>query len=419
MTKIILGYEKINKQTSEGFRFNGRINPSLIPVSLTDYSASSNDEGSKSFIQQSIIFNCFPDQDSTLHVTLGLNSNSSMYEIKEISEIGSEETYFYPIHMLSIHTYIKYTSHIAVSDKVLNDAKNRKCFIVLSYPYEGNLYYRKHNLSLLIEKLGIPKENILVLHADNNSENFLDCPFTYVPINLFPWWVEYFSDVDDIVEYKHERLFSCFNRRMRVDRLQLLSYLKRGNLINDGFISCGDVNEQDLSRIDSTDSEKLFLKNLEGSSPDNLIISGPAKVNPAMNVNFEIASRTFLTVVPETETRTNNILYFTEKTFKPILMGHPFIIYGGLHSLKKLKEFGYKTFDKWWDESYDDTVNFVDNANKITQILLSLKSKSLSELKIIRDDMSETLRYNQTLFLNTIRNKSPDDTFIDTLRKFV
>jgi hypothetical protein len=418
MNKIILGYEKINKQTSEGFRFNGRINPSLIPVSLTDY-GTNNDIDSKSFTQQSIIFNSFPEQDSTLHVTLGLNNNSSIYEIKEISEIDSNETYFYPIHILALYTYMQYTSHIAVSDKVLNDAKNGKCFIVLSYPNEGNLYYRKQGVSLLIEKLGIPKENILVLHADNNTENFLDCAFTYVPINLFPWWIERFSNVSDIVEYDHERLFSCFNRRMRVDRLQLLSYLKRYDLINDGFVSCGDVDEHALSMIDSTNSEKLFLKNFQGTSPDNLIISGPAQVNPANDVNFEIAKRTFLTVVPETETRQDNIVYFTEKTFKPILMGHPFIIYGGLHSLKKLKEFGYKTFDKWWDESYDDTANFVDRSKKITQILLSLKAKPLAEIKIIRDDMSETLRFNQNLFLNTIRNNKPDDIFINTLRKFI
>jgi hypothetical protein len=179
-----------------------------------------------------------------------------------------------------------------------------------------------------------------------------------------------------------------------------------------------DINETALD-LGVKAAEKLFLKNFQGSSPDNLIISGPAQVNPADDVNFEIAKRTFLTVVPETEARQDSIVYFTEKTFKPILMGHPFIIYGGLHSLKKLKEFGYKTFDKWWDESYDDTANFADRAHKITQLLLSLKAKPLAELKIIRDDMSETLRFNQNLFLNTIRNNKPDDIFIDILKKFL
>lgn len=49
--------------------------------------------------------------------------------------------------------------------------------------------------------------------------------------------------------------------------------------------------------------------------------------------------------------------FITEKTCKPIMYGHPFILYGATHSLKSLKDWGFETYDNWFDESYDDTTD--------------------------------------------------------------
>ena len=46
-------------------------------------------------------------------------------------------------------------------------------------------------------------------------------------------------------------------------------------------------------------------------------------------------------------------------------MGLPFVMVNGHGSISKLKELGFKTFDKWWDESYDDEPNETDRLNKI------------------------------------------------------
>jgi hypothetical protein len=49
-----------------------------------------------------------------------------------------------------------------------------------------------------------------------------------------------------------------------------------------------------------------------------------------------------------------NELFVTEKTFKPLLVGHPFIAVGGRYQLKHLHKLGFKTFNGLIDESYDD-----------------------------------------------------------------
>jgi len=45
--------------------------------------------------------------------------------------------------------------------------------------------------------------------------------------------------------------------------------------------------------------------------------------------------------------------HLTEKTFKPIAMGMPFVLSAPAYSLSYLRSYGFKTFNEIWDESYD------------------------------------------------------------------
>jgi hypothetical protein len=49
----------------------------------------------------------------------------------------------------------------------------------------------------------------------------------------------------------------------------------------------------------------------------------------------------------------NDVAFLTEKTFKPIAMQHPFMIYGQTNSLDLLHQLGFETFENLFDESYD------------------------------------------------------------------
>jgi hypothetical protein len=49
-----------------------------------------------------------------------------------------------------------------------------------------------------------------------------------------------------------------------------------------------------------------------------------------------------------------NELFVTEKTLKPLLVGHPFIAVSGRYFLKHLHKLGFKTFSNVINESYDD-----------------------------------------------------------------
>jgi hypothetical protein len=73
--------------------------------------------------------------------------------------------------------------------------------------------------------------------------------------------------------------------------------------------------------------------------------------------------------------------YFTEKTWKAMVIGRPFMIVGAQNSLATLREFGFKTFDHWWSEEYDTKELLVDRINCIIQELCKLSETNLLELE--------------------------------------
>ena len=48
----------------------------------------------------------------------------------------------------------------------------------------------------------------------------------------------------------------------------------------------------------------------------------------------------------------------TEKTFKTCAYYHPFLLIGQHHTLKRLKQLGFETYNNIFDESYDDIIDF-------------------------------------------------------------
>jgi hypothetical protein len=73
-------------------------------------------------------------------------------------------------------------------------------------------------------------------------------------------------------------------------------------------------------------------------------------------------------------------LFLTEKIWKPIICQQPFIVYGQRGYLKCLREMGFKTFDRMWDESYDDEPNWLRRGTKIANLARSLEGIDAAKL---------------------------------------
>lgn len=65
--------------------------------------------------------------------------------------------------------------------------------------------------------------------------------------------------------------------------------------------------------------------------------------------------------------------FLTEKTFKAIKYGQPFVIAGGPGSLQALRDMGYRTFDHVINPMYDTIQNNTDRWLAIADVLTELK----------------------------------------------
>lgn len=93
-------------------------------------------------------------------------------------------------------------------------------------------------------------------------------------------------------------------------------------------------------------------------------------------------------------------LHLTEKTFKPIAMGMPFVITGTAGSLEYLRSYGFKTFGDIWDESYDEETDNYKRLDKIALLLKELDSKPRAEKQEIFQKCIPIIRHNWDHFYN-------------------
>lgn len=66
---------------------------------------------------------------------------------------------------------------------------------------------------------------------------------------------------------------------------------------------------------------------------------------PYQNIFCEIVCETFFS---------GRCFFFTEKTLRAIIQKTPFLVQGPKWMLRNLKLLGFQTFDRWWDEGYDE-----------------------------------------------------------------
>lgn len=88
--------------------------------------------------------------------------------------------------------------------------------------------------------------------------------------------------------------------------------------------------------------------------------------------------------------------FLTEKTFKTIYNYHPFIMAGAPGSLRRLHELGFKTFDGFIDESYDNEFDDEKRMDMIMHEMRKLCALSIEELHEWYHAQFDTLVYNQS-----------------------
>jgi hypothetical protein len=185
----------------------------------------------------------------------------------------------------------------------------------------------------------------------------------------------------------------------RQHRLEILYWIFRLGMSNN-HISCPAVcPAENISILDAVqplkdkypDIETVFAQQ---SLPRNFEGETDHPMHSCWLSLFDQSAESLLYLVTET-VATGRRHHLTEKTFKPIAMGMPFVIVGTQGSLKYLRSYGFQTFGDLWDESYDDEPDDSRRIEKIAQVLKHLES---TDRQKIFESAHEIIKHNWNHF---------------------
>jgi hypothetical protein len=320
------------------------------------------------------------------------NIYSTKIEYQTIDKI-QENNHIYIINIYNVSFFYENLDigFSCISEKYLNDVRNGKSKIVLMLLYEGTSGSKDNYDLEIINKWrkdsNLPTNSIYFCCGNllcNQITIKKGLGITSIPMLDFEMWNTYQGDVVDYNPIDNKNLFLNYNRNPRAHRIEFLSNVLNNNIFNRGLISLGKV----------IDGGNEFLIN---NSPITIDDTYDLKFNKACDISKGDYEKTFMSVVSETLVD-EDTLFITEKTWKPIMVGHPFMILGNKGTLKYLKSIGYKTFSHWINEEYDDILDSATRSIKIVEELEKLSKKSVEELMEIRKEMMEICKHNHENF---------------------
>ena len=352
------------------------------------------------------LLNSSPEE--VFHNTTLFMSSDDFHKV-EIHEI-EDQKHLYVIRVLN-HQYFRLNLNIGfsvLSPKVLVDVKEGKARIIIEMTSEGLYFAHAGTEFSVIErwriKEGLPPHSVTVLSGNLLCQKIIqeaDLKLNAYPISSFEGFFPLSDeqrDASKLIDYipcDDANIFLSYNRAQRLHRAYLVAKLNENNLLKRGLISY-QISEADLSRLAPNLYDREKWRKLKLLGPK--LIDSDQQLNLAQNTNIAHYERTFLSIVTET-TINPGCIFFSEKVFKPMAFGHPFLLLGNPFSLDKLKEMGYKTFDKWFDESYDKEVDEFKRTELIVKEVIKLKNLTPEKLISIREDMKDVLLHNKRHYL--------------------
>jgi hypothetical protein len=226
----------------------------------------------------------------------------------------------------------------------------------------------------------------------NNDKKFAGQNIKHIqwPTYLLHWYnskliKKFGSQVS--VNKKFEKLFVSYNNRPRSHRCMLMDSLSLNNLMDYGKISWLMSEDSKNFHVFKHWDEK-FLK----IDNTNLLTNIFYLTDEILDINV------FFNLVTET---CHLDFFVSEKTYKPLLLGQPFICLGGANQNNVIKSLGFKLYDEIFDYEFDTELILENRVQGIIDNIIKLKDKNFNELyELIKDK----IQYNRDRALDIIAN---------------
>lgn len=301
-------------------------------------------------------------------------------------------------HFINLKRLSKYNGEsgvILIEERWWRDNTDEVCNIISDFCKHTNLIfmlcdtsegyptrYLYYSFFEFLQKNKVDKNRIFLLY--NNSLRLGITEYNDFYTLYYPSFLYEFSHLKkiDFENYMKESLydFSCFNRNVKTFKDEFV--LK----VLDDELNCA-ITYDYFNKTDYTNHTFLKFENDNGINylKDKEYFLG--KVN--LCTESEYYSTYHQNATASSEHQWDDMIHLSEKSFRNILYGIPFVLIGSKYSLKELRRIGFKTFDSLIDESYDEADDSIrmDMAIKAAKELLNHYNSS---------ELNDILRFNQS-----------------------
>lgn len=242
-----------------------------------------------------------------------------------------------------------------ITTRILDHAVRRNNNIIFYYPSES---YSSFSSSFCATADRVSQLNIKTYLIKNGDWDIPGYTKTYNLLEFFAWIINnefnqarLARTVNAIDTAKKTHKFLYLNGEQRTNREHLFTLVEQAKL------------------LDSSIWSHRRGKSATGFGP------GSDWQDPFIHPDFRFYAyfpdhyvKTQVSIVAET---TQSEFFPTEKTYKSLMLGHPFILYGGQSNLEKLKSMGFKTYSNSIDESYDNCAYPLERAEYIVRAMVN------------------------------------------------
>lgn len=325
---------------------------------------------------------------------------------------------------------------LEIPDHVITAVRDKKLRIVIIAIIEGDHYISEHfdgykHLNYTAQILNLPKGSILIASGNLDAgslytqwcENNLQSPYLEFVEGIewdgkdASWQIPIKPLIHYSLQMANVRDFNSLNRAHRQHRTDHLYYLAKHDML-DNIISGGAYfDTENLNPEYVTDSlyKDVLLNNyprIVDLTTEELIT--PKDVHPSLTSNFSTYTNSLLTVVTESHYAEEG-LFITEKTMRPIALGHPFIVLGQPFLHKKLNELGFKTD---FMNTYDSILNNYSRFDSFHNTLLEWKKMPYERKTAIIGQWYNDIEHNFNLYKTLNFKKIMFDTVIESTKKY-
>ena len=281
------------------------------------------------------------DENEKPKIQFTLKNKNDKYQLQHLKDL--EET----LINLDVQFYLILGSDYPKLHKNFNDPSTKiKNFTILYWPTYliAHTYYNLKNS--LIERL-------------NNGD---------------------FSSFPDqtSIEKKFDFLYLNYNNKPRYHRCFLMDELCKNNLLKYGINSWNILSYEHPDQV--SDLCGIYTYNFKYWVEKIIDVdrySDPNKTHVDEYSDELLRPNTLISLVAETS---KEVAFITEKTFRPILLEHPFLCLGAPEQNTKLLDYGFELYDEIFDYSKDNDSSLEVRIQSVMDNLNSIKNKNYYEI---------------------------------------